>query len=210
MKLNHDYDLRVRIETTPALEEESQVILESDGEELAATTWVTRYRAGDVLDFAQKGFDTEIIVLEGSIEDGHDTFPAGTYLRNPSSQQSAYTASEDCLLFVKQRKLDEATSPTVHRTYEMSWYPGMVAGLSVMPLQSYGIGNTALVKWAPNTIFNPHKHWGGEEILVLEGVFRDDHGEYPKGTWIRSPHLSQHAPFTGPEGAVIFVKTGHL
>lgn len=50
----------------------------------------------------------------------------------------------------------------------------------------------------------------GEEILVLDGVFEDEHGRYPKGSWLRSPHLSEHHPFTGPDGALIYVKTGHL
>ena len=48
------------------------------------------------------------------------------------------------------------------------------------------------------------------EILVLEGVFHDEFGQYPKGSWIRTPHLSKHTPFTKEEGALIFVKTGHL
>ena len=59
-------------------------------------------------------------------------------------------------------------------------------------------------------VFNPHQHSGGEEILVLEGVFHDEFGQYPKGSWIRTPHLSKHTPFTKEEGALIFVKTGHL
>ena len=40
-------------------------------------------------------------------------------------------------------------------------------------------------------------------------VFEDEHGRYPSGTWLRSPHLSQHAPFS-KEGCTIFVKVGHL
>ena len=63
---------------------------------------------------------------------------------------------------------------------------------------------------APNTLFRPHVHPGGEEIFVLEGVFHDEDGSYPSGTWIRSPRFSKHAPFTKSEGAVIYVKTGHL
>ena len=63
--------------------------------------------------------------------------------------------------------------------------------------------------WAPGTVFQPHTHWGGEEILVLDGVFEDEHGEYPAGSWLRSPHLSQHAS-RAPKGARILVKTGHL
>ena len=49
-----------------------------------------------------------------------------------------------------------------------------------------------------------------EEILVLEGVFEDEHGTYPKGSWLHRPHLSEHNSFNGPDGALIYVKTGHL
>ena len=44
---------------------------------------------------------------------------------------------------------------------------------------------------------------------MLEGVFRDESGVYPTGSWLRSPHLSQHKPFS-VEGCTILVKTGHL
>ncbi|MFO8003276.1 cupin domain-containing protein, partial [Thioalkalivibrio sp.] len=54
-----------------------------------------------------------------------------------------------------------------------------------------------------------HRHWGGEEILVLTGEFIDEHGRYPTGTWMRSPHLSQHNPWVEQE-TLIYVKTGHL
>ncbi|PHQ84988.1 MAG: cupin, partial [Thalassobium sp.] len=90
------------------------------------------------------------------------------------------------------------------------WRQGLVDGLTVMSLHSYLGENVALVKWAPNTQFNPHRHWGGEEIFVIEGTFHDEHGSYPKGSWLRSPHLSQHAPFTKEDGALIYVKVGHL
>jgi len=66
------------------------------------------------------------------------------------------------------------------------------------------------VQWAPHTVFNAHVHPGGEEIFVLEGVFHDEYGEYPQGSWLRSPRYSQHAPYTQAEGALIYVKTGHL
>jgi len=82
--------------------------------------------------------------------------------------------------------------------------------LSVMPLHEYQSEHVAMVKWEPNTQFNQHQHWGGEEILVIEGVFYDEYGMYPKGTWIRSPHMSAHKPFTKNEGALILVKTGHM
>ena len=95
-------------------------------------------------------------------------------------------------------------------TRQTAWHPGLVPGLSVMPLHEFDGISTALVRWAPNTNFNTHVHAGGEEILVLEGLFRDELGEYPAGTWIRSPRWSRHTPFTSDEGALIYVKVGHL
>jgi anti-sigma factor ChrR (cupin superfamily) len=65
------------------------------------------------------------------------------------------------------------------------------------------------VRWAPQTYFNPHRHYGGEEIFLVDGVFEDEHDRYPAGSWIRSPHMSSHQPFS-KEGCTIFVKTGHL
>ena len=78
-----------------------------------------------------------------------------------------------------------------------------------MPLHIFNSSETALVKWPKGEKFLPHSHFGGEEIFVLSGVFKDEHGEYPEGTWLRSPHLSQHHPWVDEE-TIIFVKTGHL
>ncbi|MBL4900785.1 MAG: cupin domain-containing protein, partial [Colwellia sp.] len=52
-------------------------------------------------------------------------------------------------------------------------------------------------------------HFGGEEIFVIKGEFIDEYGRYPQGTWIRSPHLSEHYPYVEQE-TIILVKVGHL
>ena len=78
-----------------------------------------------------------------------------------------------------------------------------------MPLHNFEHENVALVRWPAGERFQPHSHFGGEEIFVLSGEFRDEHGQYPTGTWIRSPHLSEHFPFVEQE-TIIWVKTGHL
>jgi hypothetical protein len=95
-------------------------------------------------------------------------------------------------------------------TRRATWHAGLVPGLTDMPLHEHSGISTALVKWAPCTRFTPHTHPGGEEILVLEGLFQDENGAYPAGSWLRNPRWSRHTPFTGPEGALIYVKTGHL
>ena len=87
--------------------------------------------------------------------------------------------------------------------------PGQIPGLEVLPLHEVASESVALVRWAPGTRLGTHRHQGGEEIFVLNGTFQDENGDYPAGTWIRSPHLSEHAPFSD-EGCLIYVKTGHL
>lgn len=78
-----------------------------------------------------------------------------------------------------------------------------------MPLYKFKGEHVALVKWPAGEVFQPHSHFGGEEIFVLSGNFRDEHGTYPAHTWIRSPHLSEHYPYVEEE-TIIWVKTGHL
>ncbi len=64
---------------------------------------------------------------------------------------------------------------------------------------------TSIVRYAPASRFARHTHPGGEEFLVLEGVFEDDAGAYPAGSYVRNPPGSAHAP-ASTGGCVIFVK----
>jgi hypothetical protein len=64
---------------------------------------------------------------------------------------------------------------------------------------------TSIVRYAPGGRFSPHVHEKGEEYLVLSGVFSDESGDFPQGTYVRNPPGSRHAPFTR-EGCTIFVK----
>jgi anti-sigma factor ChrR (cupin superfamily) len=64
---------------------------------------------------------------------------------------------------------------------------------------------TSIVRYAAGSAFSPHTHDGGEEFLVLDGVFQDEHGDYPAGTYVRNPPTSRHTP--GAElGCLMFVK----
>ncbi|MCZ6844545.1 MAG: cupin domain-containing protein [Alphaproteobacteria bacterium] len=64
---------------------------------------------------------------------------------------------------------------------------------------------TSLVRYAPDSYFSPHEHSGGEEFLVLDGVFSDEHGDYGAGMYLRNPIGSSHKPFSR-DGCTIFVK----
>jgi anti-sigma factor ChrR (cupin superfamily) len=184
-------------------------MLERVGEELAKATTVVRYQPGAKFQTHTHDLGEEILVLEGVFSDETGHYPAGSYLMNPPGSFHAPFSEQGCTLFVKLRHLgpDQVVREVIDTT-TAPWFQGMVPGLNVMPLMQQGSGST-LVKWAPQTYFNPHRHYGGEEIFVVSGVFEDEHGRYPAGTWIRSPHMSLHQPFSR-EGCTIFVKTGHL
>lgn len=64
---------------------------------------------------------------------------------------------------------------------------------------------TTIVRFAPDSAFAPHTHDGGEEYIVLDGVFQDEAGDFPVGTYVRNPPTSRHTPSSAP-GATIFVK----
>jgi anti-sigma factor ChrR (cupin superfamily) len=185
--------------------------LDRVGIEVAKATSLVRYHPRSSFPEHTHGEGEEILVLEGCFSDEYGHYPVGTYMRNPPNSKHAPYSNEGCTLFVKLRHFNANDHSCIRiNTSTAKWLPGMVQGLHVMPLHEFDGVGTALVRWSPNTIFNPHVHPGGEEILVLEGVFYDEHGTYPQGTWIRSPRYSKHAPFTKSEGALIYVKTGHL
>ncbi|MCL7929961.1 cupin domain-containing protein [Halomonas llamarensis] len=92
---------------------------------------------------------------------------------------------------------------------EYRWVDSPSPGVERMMLDRIGdevARATSLVRYAPHSQFGRHTHEGGEEILVLEGVFADEHGAYPAGSYLRNPIGTGHTPHIGEEGALIFVK----
>ena len=217
MNLNDDFSLRIVARAADAVWTPSPLpgvewrMLDRVGDEVARATSLVRYAPGSRFDRHVHGGGEEILVLEGVFSDETGDHPAGTYLRNPPGSSHAPSSREGCLLFVKLQQFDPADTRSVRiDTRSAPWRRGLVPGLEVMPLHSHDGVDTALVRWAPKTRFNPHTHPGGEEILVLDGVFNDEGGAYAAGTWLRSPRWSRHTPYTGPEGALIYVTVGHL
>ena len=215
--LNQNYQHRVVIDTSSQEWEATYAggvarkKLERQAEESGKATSIVRYDAEASFPTHTHPGGEEIFVLEGVFSDENGDYPAGTYLRNPAGTSHAPFSKHGCVIFVKLCYFKQNdTQQVVVNTRDTAWQPGLVEGLQVMPLHSHETEHTALVKWQPDTRFKAHQHWGGEEIFVLEGEFKDELGSYPAGTWLRSPHLSQHQPFVGEQETVILVKTGHL
>lgn len=213
--LNMDFSQRVVIEThsmawlpSPAKGVERKPLARAEAESGHATS-IVRYEKGARFNSHPHPYGEEILVLEGVFSDEHGDYPAGTYIRNPHGSTHAPFSENGCTLFVKlhQFSLDDQNTVRIDTT-SATWLPGQ-GNLEVMPLHSFEHEHTALVKWPAGERFLPHKHFGGEEILVLSGTFCDEFGQYPAGSWLRSPHMSEHFPFV-EEDTIIWVKTGHL
>ena len=90
----------------------------------------------------------------------------------------------------------------------LAWVPSPMNGVERRMLDRIGdevARATSIVRYAPRSHFSAHTHGGGEEFIVLDGVFQDEHGDYPPGSYVRNPPTSSHTPGSDL-GCVIFVK----
>lgn len=210
MDQNTDHSERIVVDATSVLQGQGAVSLERQGQGDRAQITVVAHAAGEVWMHTGEQL-CELLVLQGALLIGEDSFGPQSYVRLLPGQALDLKTQTGCVLYENRRDWTEAEEGSFALAGDrMDWRQGMVPGLKVTSLHEGLTKHTALVRWAPDTRFNPHTHVGGEEILVLAGVFRDEHGAYPAGTWIRSPHMSHHRPFTEAEGATILVKVGHL
>ncbi len=213
--LNMDFSKRVVIDTNQASWVASPMkgvwrkpLAREDAERGHATS-IVRYEAGASFSAHDHPLGEEILVLDGIFSDETGDYPAGTYFRNPEGFRHAPFSKDGCVLLVKLHQFQKDDSHHVSiDTNTTSWQPG-IGGLQVMPLHEFGTESVALVKWPAGEKFQPHTHFGGEEIYVISGEFIDEHGRYPAGSWIRSPHMSHHDPYVEQE-TIILVKVGHI
>jgi anti-sigma factor ChrR (cupin superfamily) len=100
------------------------------------------------------------------------------------------------------------TKRAVVHSARIPWVASPIAGVDRRMLDRIGdevARATSIVRYAPKCHFTAHIHSGGEEFLVLDGVFQDEHGDFHAGSYIRNPPTSCHTP--GSEtGCTIFVK----
>jgi anti-sigma factor ChrR (cupin superfamily) len=93
-------------------------------------------------------------------------------------------------------------------THTLPWIASPMAGVDRRALDRVGgevARATTIVRYAPGSHFSPHTHTGGEEFIVLDGVFQDEHGDYPSGSYVRNPPQSKHTP-RSDNGCIMLVK----
>lgn len=103
---------------------------------------------------------------------------------------------------------DDLSKPVIVHASKLDWVASPSAGVDRRML--FRIGGevaraTSIVRYAPGSAFPRHTHGGGEEIVVLEGIFQDEHGDYPAGSYFRNPPGTSHVP-ASKDGCTIFVR----
>jgi anti-sigma factor ChrR (cupin superfamily) len=172
-------------------------------------TSVVRYGPGASFPRHGHPLGEEILVLEGVFSDERGDFSAGTYFRNPPGSGHAPFSKEGCVLLVKLHQfLPDDSAQVCIDTSRARWLPRQHNQI-VMPLHEFAGEQVMLVRWMPGESASPRRHPGGEEIFVLSGELKDEHGTYPQGTWLRNPPMSEYCPRVEQE-TVTWMKTGHL
>ena len=103
---------------------------------------------------------------------------------------------------------DNLSVPVIVHAARQDWIPSPAAGVERRMLFRVGgevARATSIVRYAPGSAFPRHTHGGGEEVLVLEGTFQDEHGDYPAGSYFRNPPGTSHVP-ASQKGCTIFVR----
>jgi len=218
MRVNADFSDRIVLRPddyewhdTPAAGVE-RMMFDRIGGEVARATSLVRFAPNASFAAHTHGGGEEFYVLEGEFGDEHRRYPSGCYVRNPvGTSHTPRIGGDGCVIFVKLYQMDaDDRHPVVIDTRREAWQPGQNPGVEVQHLHEYGGERVALLRWSPGAALPPHGHPGGEEILVLDGSFHDEFGDYPAGSWIRSPHGSTHTPCAGADGTLLWIKVGHL
>ena len=184
----------------------------SGASEAGRVTSIVRYDAGSTFPRHPHPEGEEILVLEGVFSDEHGHYPAGTFLLHAEGFSHAPFSSEGCLLFVKLRQSPGErgmvrVDSQCFSGNSTAWQPTGIAGVERIPLYAdprYP-ERKHLTKVAPGVRVGPLSFPEGEEILVLEGEFSDEHGSYRRHSWLRFAAGGGHTLRT-ERGCILYVQ----
>jgi anti-sigma factor ChrR (cupin superfamily) len=183
-------------------------MLDRIGDEVARATSIVRYAPDSRFSAHTHGGGEEFIVLEGVFEDETGAFPAGTYVRNPPGSSHTPGSSEGCTIFVKLWQF--APEDNLQFRRDMRAEAQRVDDAhSVAVLHEDARERVTYTELAPGAAFEV-TDTGGIEMLVLDGTLTDDTHTLHKNSWLRLPDGTPFSGHAGPEGARVWMKTGHL
>lgn len=190
----------------------SRRMLDRIGDEVARATSIVRYDPGSRFSPHVHAGGEEFIVLEGVFQDEHGDFPAGAYIRNPPQSRHTPGSAAGCTILVKLWQFDPADR--THVRIDLTKI-GAVAdparpGVAVTPLFQDAREDVRLEHWAPGAEVAVAAADGGAELFVLDGGFREGGDGFRRHSWLRLPIGHDTTATAGPDGARVWIKSGHL
>ena len=186
-------------------------MLDRIGGEVARATSLVRYAPASRFPSHQHDGGEEFLVLDGVFSDEHGDYPAGTYVRNPPGSAHATHTDGGCTIFVKLRQMRPDERRRIVITTSDASLSSNSFGRSSRQLfvSPDGTETVAIEYLAPDATIPQYVCHGGEEILVLSGVFSDESGDHGPGVWLRNPDGFRNAP-ASRDGCTYWVKRGHM
>ena len=187
-----------------------RVMLDRVGEEKARATSLVRYAPSSYFPHHLHPGGEEILVLSGTFSADDTHYPVGWYLRNPPASGHRPYSEEGAVIFVKLRQMssDESNPVAIDTQDSANWQ--RQDNRDVCPLFLDSNEQVSLQRINADELLFDAPIDGGVELLVLAGELIDDDQVYQRGGWIRFPIGEQPQAKVGPEGATVYLKTGHL
>ena len=215
--LNGDLALRVAVDTqtmawtpSPGGHVARKRVHRVGPPESGQVTSIVRYDPGATFPGHDHPGGEEILVLDGVFSDEHGDWPAGTYLLNPEGFHHSPFSKEGCVLWVKLRQFPgKDREHVVLQVDDQPWQASVrknVAWKKLYAQEPY-TDHMRLESWHSPAALGQLNFPQGAEILVLEGHFADEHGEYPRHSWLRIPAGGSIVP-TSDAHCELYIKEG--
>lgn len=217
MRINADFDQRVVLHGAEMDWVETRMkgvkrrMLDRVGAERGRATSIVSYDPNSKFSSHIHTGGEEFIVLDGVFQDEHGDFPVGSYIRNPPESSHTPRSDEGCMIFVKLWQFDKNDRTEVKVNYDtMASLPSSERkGVNVTLLHKDDFEEVRFEEWEAGSevIIDDD---GGIEILVIDGSFQEGSDTLKRLSWLRAPVRSSVKAIAGPQGAKVWIKTGHL
>ena len=187
-----------------------RVMLDRVGAEKARATSIVRYAPESNFPHHLHPGGEEILVLSGTFSADNSDYPAGWYLRNPPTSGHQPYSHEGAVISVKLRQMtvDETRHVAIDTNDTDNWQEQ--GGREVCQLYSDAKEQVSLQRIDAGEALFADVIVGGAELLVLEGTLIEAGQTYQSGAWIRLPVDATSQITAGANGAMVYLKTGHL
>lgn len=183
--------------------------LDRIGGEVARATSIVRYAPGSAFSAHTHTGGEEFLVLEGVFQDQYGDFPAGTYVRNPPTTAHEPASEDGCVILVKLWQFHPDDRNQFHVAEENRRYEAVAEGVEAAVVHEDAREEVRFERWAPGAAVRTAPQ-EGMEVFVLGGGFTEGGEAFRRWSWLRLPKGAALDAVAGPEGAEVWVKTGHL